>query len=668
MPQRTLRIWLISAAIVFAVGSRCRAEPSALERFLAAVPSSAADFSAARAANLAKLTPAADEWIATAADTPEDADASARLAVAEQLVDVLHKLEATRRRTLALRVEFVAQPAGPERRDRLAGYVGTMNTLIDLIGRANYTSVAAIDTIGLDLADDGASLRKLCQRIAAAECRVGAVALSPLLLDRDENMPAKPLLAEESQLELLRAIAVTKPAAVLGVLAEYVSSPDVPPRLVVLAAETIRRIGLPQDAVPGGDATLPTPEITADKLHARLSAIDVRQLDARRGALHKELLAWLDRRRKQGVAEDEPYLLDGQEIRPGDWMLMRNPSPYNRFSDLSPGLFTHVGVVAATTGKDGVRRIVVVDLPERGTRLPATPVDTFVKRTLNYAFLRHDDPRIALRMAEVAASIVGNPSQFDLNFRIDRVERLRGQPLVGEKITTYCAGLLWLCGQETGRPRTEFFPIPEKPAGGKTLANLAKLGISIGDDFVSPTGPLFAPRMSVAAWRMPMYSPASEVEQAVFDYFAVGLRERELAPSLDQYQALRVKLAEAAKNNELLAKALAKANDVSEEMDLVSAAKAAAVVETLDEAAFGASGAFAEAFDAITLEDDPNEPADAARREAIDRARRTHADLYRGWLDYRLSSREVRQALVRYYIGVGRRQLDERFFGGKAER
>jgi hypothetical protein len=420
--------------------------------------------------------------------------------------------------------------------------------------------------------------------------------------------------------------------------------------------------------MPDADPTLPKPEITAGELHARLAALDAGKLDQRRAALHKELLAWLTRRQKQGVAADEAYLLDGREIRPGDWMLMRNPSPYNRFSDLAPGLFTHVGVVAATTGKDGVRRVVVVDLPERGTRLPATPVDTFVKRTLNYAFLRHDDAIVAGRMADVAASIVGNPSQFDLNFRIDRVERLRGKPLAGEKITTYCAGLLWLCGQETGRPRDEFFPIPEQAAGGRTLANLGKLGISIGDDFVSPTGPLFSPRMSVAAWRAPLYAPESEIEQAVFDHFALGLRERELSPSLDQYQTLRLKLAEAAKRNDLLAKALAKANDVSENMDLVSAAKAAAVVETLDEAAFGASAAFGQAFDAIVYEDDASESLEPAEREAIDRARRTHADLYRRWLDDRLSSRELRQALVRHYIGQGRKQLDERFFSDAKKR
>ncbi len=46
----------------------------------------------------------------------------------------------------------------------------------------------------------------------------------------------------------------------------------------------------------------------------------------------------------KGLTE-ETYRLGPFEVQPGDWLLMRNPSPYNLFTDLSPGLFTHVGVV-----------------------------------------------------------------------------------------------------------------------------------------------------------------------------------------------------------------------------------------------------------------------------------------------------------------------------------
>ena len=90
------------------------------------------------------------------------------------------------------------------------------------------------------------------------------------------------------------------------------------------------------------------------------------------------------------------------EVRPGDWFLMRNPSPFNMFTDLAPGLFTHVGVVTALTDSKGVRRIVVTDLPERGDRVPATNVDAYVGSPLHYFFLRHERDEVNRKIAEAA--------------------------------------------------------------------------------------------------------------------------------------------------------------------------------------------------------------------------------------------------------------------------
>ena len=91
----------------------------------------------------------------------------------------------------------------------------------------------------------------------------------------------------------------------------------------------------------------------------------------RRGRLlvksRAETLAWLSQRIKRGVA-GESYRVRGFDLREGDWLMMRNPSPYNLFTDMSPGLFTHVGIVSAVTGEDGVRRFVIVDLPERSEK------------------------------------------------------------------------------------------------------------------------------------------------------------------------------------------------------------------------------------------------------------------------------------------------------------
>ena len=189
--------------------------------------------------------------------------------------------------------------------------------------------------------------------------------------------------------------------------------------------------------------------------------------------------------------------------------------------------------------------MVVVDLPERGTAMPATNVETFLNRTLNYVFLRHPDPALAAKMGEAAAAMIGNPTEFDLNFRTDRVAELKGKPLHGQKIHTYCAGFLLLCAQETGLPREVFFPITETTAGGHTKENIGKLGLSLGKGFISPTGALFSPQLTIVARNEPTYDPQREIEEAIFDHFALGLEQKTLNASPDLFQSLRLKMAEA---------------------------------------------------------------------------------------------------------------------------
>ena len=120
-------------------------------------------------------------------------------------------------------------------------------------------------------------------------------------------------------------------------------------------------------------------------------------------------------------------------------------------------------------------------------------------------------------------------------------------------------------------------------------------------------------------------------------------------------------MAEAAKHDPLLAQAIAKAANVNVNTDLVSAAKAAAVVEALDDIAYGASGEFLKALDAIRAA-----PADrslsAAQRRAQQTYRQRHARQYQLWQQGQISRRQLRVELVQYYVTQGKQQLDRRFF------
>jgi hypothetical protein len=212
----------------------------------------------------------------------------------------------------------------------------------------------------------------------------------------DAAKPTAPLPAA-AKLKLIHLIATTGSIEMVADLADLVLDDSVSPAVVLAAAEAIRTLGLPQDPRPGQDETLPQPPITAGKLRERLLGIDRSRWTADQRRRVDELSAWLAARSEHGL-EFDTYRLGQFEVQPGDWLLMRNPSPYNLFTDLAPGLFTHVGVVALETGSDGKRRMVVVDLPERGTSMPATNVEIFIQRTLNYVFLRHPDLEIAKKM------------------------------------------------------------------------------------------------------------------------------------------------------------------------------------------------------------------------------------------------------------------------------
>jgi hypothetical protein len=315
-------------------------------------------------------------------------------------------------------------------------------------------------------------------------------------------------------------------------------------------------------------------------------------------------------------------------------------------------------------GDDGIRRFVLVDLPERGERIPVTNVDAYVLRTLNYFFLRHNDAATAQAMGEAARSMIGNPSQFDLNFRTDRVASYRGKPLRGATIHTYCAGFLLMCAQETARPREEFFPIVEYPAGGRTQANLKTLGLSLGENFISPTAALFSPHMLMIGRRRPMYDPEREVKEAVYDHFALRMNTGTLHQSPSAQQALREKLVRVSEGTPWLRRAIAKANGVSEEMDLLSAARAAAVVETLDDIAEQSAAQFTAAREAFLAppEDQWSRRYTTEQQLQIKAIRTRHAALYDAWRHRRITPPALQRELVRSYCTAGQKNLDDRFF------
>ncbi len=636
-----------------------------LRRLHELVPQSGSSYATFEVNQLIEAASAVESWffewnrIATGRPVEE------QLAIVGRLHDVKSSIDRQLDNVLSLRVEFAALPNNDQRHEALRRYLRTASALIDLSGRLRYLLVDVIDAAAFRVASQPSARDQLIDLLAEKQSSIGAQEMAAALFDpsaRDPESP--PSLSFAQKIKLIKVIGASGNIELVDDLAEFLLLANTPPALVLAAAEAICELGLPQDPRPGQDASLPQAAITAKQLHDRVAQIDPSRWNAAEKARVGELVLWLTGRSQKGL-ESDTYRLGSFEVRPGDWLLMRNPSPYNLFTDLSPGLFTHVGVVALETGSDGKRRMVIVDLPERGATMPATNVETFLDRTRHYVFVRHPDPAVGRKMGEAAVEMIGNPTEFDLNFRTDRISKLKDIAIKGQKIHTYCAGFLLLCAEQTGLSRETFFPITETTASGHTKENLAKLGLSLGEGFVSPTGALFSPKLEIVGRSEPMYDARREVEEAVYDHFALGMEQKVLQTSPDAFQSLRLKVAEASKNNPLLAKALAASVGVSEDMDLVSAAKAAAVVETLDEIAVGASDEYLSTREAILVgvpQQTGERQVSATERDEAMRLRNLHANFVARWESRQISPRQLRIELVKYYSQRGCQQIDQRFF------
>ncbi len=639
-----------------------------LDRLETYMPRTAADFSAQDLNEFAQETRGIEGWSAESSKfdpppTPEELGQ-----VISLLLDSKDRVDHALNQAMDLRTGLASLDSNVQH-ESIRHFLTTTSGLIELSGKLRYLLFDALNYAAEEGSELPAARDAFLDVLTAHRSSIGAtVAVGALLFDpvpSDPNERIEPMPASVKR-KVLNLVAVSGAMDLLPQIAAFARDPRTPASLLLDAAETIRTIGVPQDVRPGQDPEVPRPAITARELHDLIAKVDPEDWRASDKPRVEEMLAFLDQRAKQGLTEDR-LRLGRFDVEPGDWLLMRNPSPYNLFTDLSPGLFTHVGVVAAETGPDGIRRLVLVDLPERGTQMPATNIDAFVARSLHYVFLRHPDPAVAQKMGETAAELIGAPTEFDLNFRTDRVTSLKGQSLKGKKIHAYCAGFLLLCAQTTGLPRQDFFPIAEGPAGGKTRENLAKIGITFGENFISPTGALFSSKMQIVGRREPMYDSQREVEETIYDYFAESLKTKTLSAAPDFFQSMELKLAEASKTNPLLAKAMASAAHVDQDLDLVSAAKTEAVVEDLDRIAYGNSREYLLVRRAIVEGPNPAPvPGQTAEQTAqLADLRKKFSDLADQWDNQKLSPRNLRIALVQHYTQHGKDELDQQFFGGE---
>jgi hypothetical protein len=648
-----LRLRSIACLLLLCVCEPLSAQ-SLTTKLTAAVPKSAAQCDAAHLAALRTQAEELDRWAAGQAwqRMASGADAVNRVG---QIVTLKAEVDRHLKNVLEFRGQIAPLVEQKDDREFARKYFAIASQLIDLSGRLRFTLRDAINNAVnyVSQLETPEPAEQLVTLVTSRNAFVGADIFAPFLNDLEAPISLK------LKRHVVDLMGRSGDAERIPDLLRLIRTPDITPDLKLSAVVAIMNIGVPQDWRPGQEKTEQPPPVTARELIAELNKLQfTAQYDPSYNRTREQLLPRLKQLSEKGNVNNALRTC-GLDVFVGDWLLIRNPSPYNQVTDLAPGLFTHVGVVAAEKASDGRTRLVVVEIPERGDKVPATNVDAYLARTLHFFFLRHPDPEVAGQMAGTAAAVIGNPTQFDLGFQNEHVRELKGKPLKGERIHTYCAGLLHLCAQETESPLADFFPLIEGPPGGNCLTNLKKLGMSIGEDFVSPTGALLSPKLQIVGRREPMYDPGREVKETIYDHFANRLIHQELEPSPDAVQALREKLAGLSKYNPWLAQALAKANNVSEHLDLESAAKAAAVIETLDEIAAEALRHYDTARLAMNRDDSRLTPQ---QRAALPPYRKTHAALYQKSIAGTITPRDLRVALVNYYADAGKKKLDDRFF------
>ena len=665
---RHQQITLVFVTAMLVTSIAAGADSTPLDQLLSLVPKSAVEHSLETAKHIKSRVPAVESWVVNENRIYGDMSNNELLDSVSRVLQADARLQQALDRLYAHREHFERSLTSNELKPAIRGFLECMTALIDLSGRLRYFTVDFFTDVIYQLKDSSEDFDSLLNTFFAYKNSAGAVvSLEALADDLNEN-PAS-TFSDHLKGKIIQLARVTRERSLLPLLMEIVEKNQVDSEFSILVIDAIRQIGIPQLARPDCDPALGPPSIESDKIIAILSNIDTGNLSSKDKQRHQKLIAEFKEHNALGVSS-ESLQFGRVSVREGDWLLMKNPSPYNRFTDLYPGLFTHVGVVTTERGADDRKRFVVVDLPETGNSIPATPVDKFVERTLNFVILRHPDPDVQKVMGDVARSIIGNNSKFDLNFRTEAIERLKGKKLKGKLIDGYCAGLLLLCAQETGKPEGDFFPLDERPAGGNTLQNLAKLDVSMPERFLSPTGPLFSSELNLVYRHETMYSPRREIEQAIYDHFAKQMRQEHLNPSLTWFHSLRLNLAKAVNKNPALGKALANVAGVNQNIDLVAAAKLGAVVETLDEIAKNASSKYQHVRRAFRIDALDNIQPGAEGDKIYDQIvmrRRIHADLFVRWEAGVITPRELRIELVDYYIDEGCKRLDGRFFADLEE-
>ena len=502
--------------------------------------------------------------------------------------------------------------------------------LEDLLSRLMLLERDAAGVLGDDLADAPESLLALTELFIAKKSSAAALEMAFNLVDpmphRDEiprsvsqATPQDPITTETVlRRRLIDLVRISGQTNLLEELALLTEADGVDPLARLLAARCIEQFGVPQLARLTQPVEVPQSTVTARRIataieRVRPSLPPSLQTDASSLALR------LQSKAVQGAAPSETMRVMGIHFQRGDWILLREATPFTVASSLHPQCYHRIALVAHEAGTDGLGRLVVIDHTNNRLGVQVSSLDNWIafvqEHTIAWCVLRPVDALLSQMIEQSALSLaVVRSSARESNER-SSVFQDRSCFSSGLAVTRSALAA-------TGVNPAIFFPLQESSPEGILGDNLKRLGVDLPDSFCSPTGLLLSKACIPIAMKIQAFDSRCGIRSAVFEYFDRSLCTR-VVDSLSEHSGSKT------------------------------------ITLFLNEVADRAVAAFDTAILAIVESDDPDAaPPTDAQSESL----RLYSHLVEQWGQQQLSLAQLREEVSQHVVADAIRTLDRKFF------
>ncbi|MEK6238621.1 MAG: hypothetical protein N2C14_28210, partial [Planctomycetales bacterium] len=277
-----------------------------LERFQKTLPRDAGGFVGFSTSAAEKAARELRDDVAAFSDLSQLKSPGEMLRRVERMAEVKTLTDQLLSDVLDLRWKLAALPPGENRNQALRHYLLLANLLADFSGRVNWMFSQSVEQAAIAFAPQPAQREQLIDLLREQRSAIGSGVMSLALLDPPQDSPNKAQPASAAvKVKLLQLAVESASEQSLPVIAEFVLFENSRPALKILAAQAMKRLGMPQEVRPGEKTPRDEiPFVTAASVHEVLTKLDVSGLSAEWKKLHAEVADWCASRKEKGLSED----------------------------------------------------------------------------------------------------------------------------------------------------------------------------------------------------------------------------------------------------------------------------------------------------------------------------------------------------------------------------